>query len=105
MICPHCGQPKVERAELGPLLVTREPNAVYWSGVRQDGLQTAQLEMLFLLAQRGETTHLALEMLTTSNGACIKVQINRMRGWLKKRGLPLRIDTIYGRGYRLQQIL
>ena len=53
-LCPHCGQPKPEQAQRGPLLVTREPHAVYWQGVRRHGISPIQHEVLFLLAKRGE---------------------------------------------------
>lgn len=102
MLCPHCGQPKPEQAQRGPLLVTREPHAVYWQGVRRHGpTSPTQCEILFLLAQRGEATHLALEMLSDKNGASIKVLICRLRKWLVREDIPLAIKGERGFGYRL----
>lgn len=104
-VCHHCRQPILETVERGPLTVTREPPAVYWQGIKQGRLSPMKTAILFLLAQRGTATRLALEMLSAGHSSnAVAVHISHLREWLRDYGIPLRIVAERGVGYRLEAV-
>lgn len=101
-ICHHCGQIQPEKAQRGELLITREPHAIYWRGVRRPMVSPSQHALLFLFAKRGEITSLALEMVSEKSSGSLKVHISRLRKWFIEQDMPLAIKNIRDFGYRLE---
>lgn len=102
--CAQCGQPLPLRLEALGLLVTRQPRAVYWRGLKLD-LTPAQTMIMELLAERGgQASYGALNMVATdaTSGDVIKVQICLLRRRLAAQGVGLRIVAERGEGYRLE---
>ncbi len=97
--CPCCGAEQPDRVERHGLIVQRDPDAVYWRGVRQR-LTPAEIRTLYLLAQRGRSSYLALEFFTSREETvanAVKVRACRLRAWLRR--LDPRFDLRCERGW------
>ena len=102
MTCHHCGQDIPKSAKWDGLEV-RENGDLFWRGVRRLHLTPLPTRVMLALARRGEATHLALEMQSSSvDGASIPVQMVALRRKLKAAEVPIRIVAIKGYGYRLE---
>lgn len=99
-VCHHCGQDMPERVQWRGLLVNEACEA-YWRGIKVP-LQAAQARILRALMRTGQASHFALEMVGTSaGGACIKVQICKIRRKLREAGVPIEIRVMRHIGYEL----
>ncbi len=102
--CPCCGAERPDRVDRFGLTVQRDPNAVFWKGIRYD-LPRGHVRTLYLLVQRGQASHMALEMLTVGEDAItdvVRVRICHLRAWLRRLDNGPTIRTERGWGYVLE---
>lgn len=100
--CPHCLQDIPEKHQWNGLYVNAMSEA-FWQGIKIVGITKQQGDILRVLTDRGEATHLRLEMQAgTPEGNCIKVQICSLRKKLKVAKVPITVENIWGVGFRLK---
>lgn len=103
--CAACGQPLPVRLDRLGLVVTRQPRAVYWRGLKLDLTPAQTCIMEEFVRGNGQAKHARLEMVATetTSGGVLKTQISKLRHRLAIQGVALRIVAIYGEGYQLEE--
>lgn len=99
--CPTCGLPKMEKAELGPLLVTLEPNGIYWRGIRKPSRSAQQHKLLYLLTKRREVSPTGLRLYIDASRETVGTHLCKLRKWFAEVGIPAHI-RFNGENYEIK---
>lgn len=100
-ICRECGAAHGQRAAYGGLVTRLDPPGAWWRGRPLPRLSPRRLAILHLLCQRGQASHLAVQIVGAGANAgpeAAAVQICFLRKLLPP---AIRIVSVHGWGYRL----
>lgn len=104
--CEYCGAVRCDRGERWGLMVQSDPPAAFWRGVRLP-LGPQELKIFFPLVVRGAVSHGYLEMAVCPDvddaRNQIAVKILHLRRKLAAAGVPHKIVSEMGWGYRLER--